>query len=88
MWPSHKDFHSSSMRTLLQKRETSVYKSLDRVHEAHQKASSAAAALEEEIEKLHQMKSRFQLGSKAQKSGSLEIRRNEGGIMPPGSFCK
>ena len=34
--------------------------SLDRVHKVHQKALSAAAALEEEIEKLHQMKSCFQ----------------------------
>ena len=35
-------------------------RSLDRVHEVHQKALSAAATLEEEIEKLHRMKSHFQ----------------------------
>ena len=43
MQPSHKDFHSSRMRTLLQKRETSVDRSLDREHEVHQKALSATA---------------------------------------------
>ena len=53
MQPSHKDFHSSQMRTLPQKRETSVDRSLDRVCEACQKALSAVATLEEEIEKLH-----------------------------------
>ena len=35
-------------------------KRLDRVHEVHWKALSAAATLEEEIEKLHWMKSHFQ----------------------------
>ena len=35
-------------------------RSLERVHEACQKALSAAATLEEEIEKLHQMKGHFQ----------------------------
>ena len=43
------------------KGETSVYKSLDRVCKVLWKAFSATAALEEEIEKLHRMKSRFQL---------------------------
>ena len=36
-------------------------RSLDRVHEAHWKALSAIATLEEEIEKLHRMKSCFHL---------------------------
>ena len=56
---SHKNFHSSQVRTPHQQRETSVEQSLDRVCKVHWKALSAAAALEEEIEKLHQMKSHF-----------------------------
>ena len=35
-------------------------RSLDRVHEVHQKALSAAATLEEEIEKLHQIRGHSQ----------------------------
>ena len=54
--PSHKDFHPSRMRRHHQKRETSVDRSLDRVHEVHRKALSAAATLEEEIEKLHRIR--------------------------------
>ena len=57
--PSHKNFHSSRMRTPRQQRETSVDRSLDRVCKVHWKALSSAAALEEEIEKLHRMKSHF-----------------------------
>ena len=53
IWPSHKDFHSSQMKTPHQQREISMDRSLDRVHKAHQKALSATATLEEEIEKLH-----------------------------------
>ena len=59
--PSHKSFHSSQIRTPHQQRETSMDRSLERVHEVHWKALSAAATLEEEIEKLHRMKGHFQL---------------------------
>ena len=44
-----------------QKRETSVDRSLARVHKVHQKALSAAATLEEEIEKLHRIRGYSQL---------------------------
>ena len=60
--PSHQEFHPSRMRRPHQKRETSVDKCLDRVQEAHQKALSAAATLEEEIERLHQIRGCSQLG--------------------------
>ena len=44
------------MRRPCQKRETSLDRSLDRVREVHRKALSAAATLEEEIKKLHQIR--------------------------------
>ena len=59
--PSHKSFHLFQMRTPHRQRETSMDRSLERVHEVHWKALSAAATLEEEIEKLCRMKGHFQL---------------------------
>ena len=58
--PSHKSFHSSRMKTPHWQRETSMDRSLERVHKVHQKALSATATLEEEIEKLRRMKGSFQ----------------------------
>ena len=63
------------MRTPRQKRETSVDRSLDRVHKVHWKALSAAATIEEEIQKLHQMKGHFQLEVRPK---SCDCQRLEG----------
>ena len=60
MQPSQGGFYPSQIRRPHQKRETSLERSLDRVHEAHQKALSATAALEEEMERLHQMRGHSQ----------------------------
>ena len=54
---------------------TSVDRSLERVHEAHQKALSAAATLEEEIEKLHRIRGHFQSEVRPK---SLDCQRSEG----------
>ena len=54
--PSPKDFHLPQSRQPHQERESSLDRSLARVHKAHWKALSTAATLEEAIQKLHQMK--------------------------------
>ena len=72
------------MRRPHQKRETSVDRSLDRVHEVHWKALSATATLEEESEKLHRMRGHSQLEVRPQKLGLPEVRRNVGGKMLSG----
>ena len=56
--PNSKDFHPPQSRPPQWERESLLDRSLARVHEAHQKALSTAATLEEEIKKLHQMKAR------------------------------
>ena len=73
--PGHESFHSSQIRTPCQQRETSVDRSLERVHEVHQKALSAAATLEEEIKKLCRMKGCFQSEVRPR---SWDCRRSEG----------
>ena len=50
-------------------------RSLDRVHEVHQKALPATATLEEEIEKLHRMKGHFWLEVRPRR---LDCQRSEG----------
>ena len=56
--PSPKDFHLPQNRPSLQEQEDSIDRSLARVHKAHRKALSTMATLEEEIERLHRMKTR------------------------------
>ena len=58
--PSCRDSHPSKSRRAHQRRESSVDSSLARVQEAHQKVLSAVMALEEEIEKLKQMRAHSQ----------------------------
>ena len=48
--------HPSQMQRPQQRRETSVDRCLERVQEVHQKALLAAATLEEEIKRLHQIR--------------------------------
>ena len=54
--PDPKDFHPPQSRPPRQERESSLDRSLARVCKAHQKALSTTATLEEEIERLQQMK--------------------------------
>ena len=54
--PNPEDFHPPQSRPPRQERESLLDRSLARVHEVHQKALSTAATLEEETEKLQQMK--------------------------------
>ena len=63
------------MRRPHQKRETSVDRSLDRVCKVHWKALSATATLEEEIEKLHQIRGHSQLEVRPK---SWDHQRSEG----------
>ena len=56
--PNPDDLHPPQSRLPWWERESLLDGSLARVHEAHQKALSAAATLEEEIERLHWMKAR------------------------------
>ena len=63
------------MRRPCRESETSVDRSLDRVHKINQKALSAAATLEEEIEKLHQIRGHSQ---SEVRSKSWDCQRLEG----------
>ena len=54
--PNPNDLHPPQSRLPRWERESSLDRSLARVHEVHQKALSATATLEEEIERLHRMK--------------------------------
>ena len=63
------------MRRPHRKRETSVDRTLDRVRKVHQKALSATATLEEEIEKLHRIRGHSQSEVRPK---SRDHRRSEG----------
>ena len=88
MQPSCKDFYSSSTRTLLQKRETSVDKSLEKGAWSAPESLVSCCNLRRGDWKAASNEKLLPVGSKAQKSGLPEIGRNEGGKMLSGSFCK
>ena len=57
-------FHSPWNRLSLQEWEDSIDRSLARVHEAHRKALSTVATLEEEMERLYRKKAHSGPGQK------------------------
>ena len=73
--PSPGDSHPSKSRRPHWEWESSVDRSLTRMHEAHQKALSAMMALEEEIERLSQMRTHSQSGVRLR---SWDCQRSKG----------
>ena len=76
--PNPKDSHPPQGRPPQKERENLLDRSLATVYKVHQKALSATAALEEELERLHQMKAC---------SGSKQ-RRNDRDRQEPGERRK
>ena len=75
--PNPEDFHPPQSRSSQWERESSLDRSLARVHKAHWKVLLTAATLEEEIERLHRMKAHSSPEWRPRDSQRSEERRRK-----------